>query len=175
MGTKPTHNCQLVVSPRLPYRISNAPRRVDVPGVHEPGRHDSDDAGPKVEPIVFASLSDIHAGGKRSDHTAHRIGDEVGARERRGHLPHGSVVQWDRVHLGVSGEQSFASARTLTQPKSETERIKLLSATAMGVRRCRSSKGMTGSAAHLSSTNRKTTKSTAEAPNSPRMVGLVHG
>lgn len=55
------------------------------------------------------------------------------------------------------------------------ERMKLLIATATGVRRCKSSNGITGSEAHLSSTNRKMTKRTAEVANKPKMIGLVHG
>ena len=47
-------------------------------------------------------------------------------------------------------------------------------ATDTGVLERRISKGMTGSAAHLSSTARKMTKRTAAAANSPRMTGLDH-
>ena len=44
----------------------------------------------------------------------------------------------------------------------------------MGVRLWSSSNGMTGSAAHFSSTAKNTTKSPADVPNRPRMTGEVH-
>lgn len=54
------------------------------------------------------------------------------------------------------------------------EMKKLFAATEIGVRRCSSSNGITGSAAHLSSTNKKTTNRTALVANNASNVGLDH-
>lgn len=62
-------------------------------------------------------------------------------------------------------------AEVLTIAKLATDNTKLLIATATGVRLTSSSKGMTGSAAHLSSTNRKRTNKTALVVNRPIMIG----
>lgn len=60
---------------------------------------------------------------------------------------------------------------TLTMAKLTTDNTKLLMATATGVRLTSSSNGMTGSAAHLSSTSRKRTKKTALVVNRTIMIG----
>lgn len=104
----------------------------------------------------------------------------MSARVRGRHLANGSKVQRDSVHLAgqlralQSTPCGFVQLLRLTQPKSATERIKLLMATAIGVLRCNNSNGMTGSAAHLSSTARKIINRPADVPNSPRINGDVH-
>lgn len=62
-------------------------------------------------------------------------------------------------------------AGTLTIAKLAMDNTKLLMATATGVRLTSNSNGMTGSAAHLSSTNRKRTNKTALVVNNAIMTG----
>lgn len=62
----------------------------------------------------------------------------------------------------------------LTAANPTMEITRLFIATATGVRRCSSSNGMTGSAAHFSSTNKNTTSNTALVAKRPSNVGLLH-